>query len=458
MAGTSQASNLQGLLTSIGSTVGEMGAPGRAFTQNIRQMAAPSVDPNDPASMKSYADWAMRNGDQATAERYMLAAGRMEQEQGAQRASVQAKGFQNSIQKLEEARAKALQNAGGDEQMIARANAQYDKAVNAVSSKMNDMAAQYGLDVTGTDMLQNVQNKQAVVAQLKSEIEAEKNTQKRAQLSRLLVGVESDMISPKDAIEATTTGTLASGNRTVQRSVNYKDGSIQSVYKDGSTEITTAAGNTFSPGDDGYEQATTSARDSGVSYAGDVSGATEQGKQAVIDRTEVAKEYMASRQTQATYEAAREEAEKMQDYSFGKVAAMFPDFTAGSLKLQNFKTQMGLDVIAGGNFGPLSEGELKLALNQGIPEGLSKQETLKWIDQRIEAEKMVQRAAKDYVEWSSENPGKTRADYIMDRSIDAGKENEPSGADNDGASLSENKEPQGDQISLSNGAVARKVS
>ena len=306
--------------------------------------------------------------------------------------------------------------------------------------------------------MQGVRDKQMVVAQLKSEIAAEKNSTKKAQLSRLLVGVESDMISPKEAIDATTTGTLASGNRSVQRSVNYKDGSIQTVYKDGSTEITTAAGNTFTPGDDGYEQATTSARDSGVSYAGDVAGATEGGKQAVIDRTSVAEEYMASRQTQGTYEAARKTVEDMEDYSFGKVAAQFPDFTAGSLKLQNFKTQMGLDVIAGGNFGPLSEGELKLALNRGIPEGLSKQETLKWIDDRIEAEKMVQRAAEDYMRWSSENPGKTRADYIMDRSIDAGKENEPSGSDNDGASLSEDPEPQGGQITLSNGAVARKVS
>ena len=458
MAGTSQASNLSGMLNSIAETIGEMGGAGHQFFDSFRTSQAPSINQNDPASMRAYADWAMRNGDKETAQRYQMAAGQMEQEQGARRAAVDAQGFQQSIRKLEEARASAINNAGGDKEAIAKINGQYDTAVNAVSGKLNDMSAQYGLDVTGTETVQGVRDKQMVVAQLKSEIAAEKNSTKKAQLSRLLVGVESDMISPKEAIEATTTGSLASGNRTVQRSVNYKDGSIQAVYNDGYTEITTAAGNTFAPGDDGYEQATTSARDSGVSYAGDVAGATEGSKQAVIDSTSVAEEYMASRQTQGTYEAARKTVEDMEDYSFGKVAEQFPDFSAGSLKLQNFKTQMGLDVIAGGNFGPLSEGELKLALNQGIPEGLSKQETLKWIDDRIEAEKMVQRAAEDYMRWSSENPGKTRAAYIMDRSIDAGKENEPSGADNDGASLSEDPEPQGGQITLSNGAVARKVS
>lgn len=433
---SSQAANLTGLLSSIGNTIGSMGGPGNALIDNVRTLNAPKLDPNDPASMRAYADWAMRNGDQQTAQQYQLAAGKMEQEQGAQRAAVDAKGFQNSIDKLEEARANAISNVNGDDAAIAQINSQYDTAVNAVSGKMNDMAAKYGLDVTGTDMLQNVKDKRAVTDQLNEEIKSEKNGTRRAQLKRLLTGVQSDMISPKDAIEATTTGSLGGSGRKVQRSVNYKDGSIQTVYTDGSTEITTSSGNTFEPGDDGYEAATTGARDSGVSYAGDVAGATEGGKQAVIDRSEVAEEYMASRETEDTYQLARATVAEMEDYSFGKVAEMFPNFSSGSLKLQNFKTEMGLNVIAGGSFGPLSEGELKMALNQGIPEGLSKKQTLEWIDMRIAAEKQVQAAAEDYMRWSSDNPGKTRADYIMDRSIDEGKENEPSGSDNDGTDLS----------------------
>ena len=433
---SSQAANLTGLLSGIGNTIGSMGGPGNAMIDNVRTLNAPNIDPNDPASMRAYAEWAMRNGDRQTAQQYQLAAGKLEQEQGARKAATDSAGFQRSLNKLEEARAQALQNAGGDKQAEAQINSQYDTAANAVSGKMNQMASQYGLDTSGTQMLENAQGRRAVTEQLVSEIKSEKNSGRRAQLQRLLTGVESGMVSPQDAIEATTTGSLGGGNRSVQRSVNYKDGSIQTVYKDGTTEITTAAGNTFGPGDDGYEEATTGARDSGVSYAGDVAGATQDGQQSSLDRAEVAKEYVASGETEKTYLDAREVVAEMEDYSFGKVSAMLPNFSQGSIKLQNFKNEIGLKVIAGGNFGQLNETELNLALNQGIPDGLTKQETLDWIDRRIAAERQVQAAAVDYMRWSKENPGGTRAEYIVDREIDEGKENEPSGGSkNNGANL-----------------------
>lgn len=458
MSGTSQASNLGGMLTNIGDTIGRMGGAGNQFVESFRARQAPAIDQNDPASMRAYADWAMRNGDQQTAQQYQLAAGKMEQEQGARKGAVDMQQMGETLKSMQARRDAQINNAGGDQKEIDRINAQWKNAEEKLVGRMDELSAQYGLESTGTGALQQERQRRDVAAQIKLDIDAEPDTRKKAQLSRLLVGVQSGAISPDEAIKATTVGTLGGGDRSVQRSVNYKDGSVQTVYRDGTTEITTASGNTYAPGDDGYEEATTGARDAGVSYAGDVAGATQGGKQAVIDRTSVAEEYMASRKTQGTYEEARDTVQEMEDYSFGKVTAQFPNFSEGSLKLENFKTQMGLDVIAGGNFGPLSEGELKLALNKGIPDGLSKKGTLKWIDDRIEAEKMVQRAAEDYMRWSSENPGKTRADYIMDRSIDTGKENEPSGADNNGASLSENSEPQGSQITLSNGAVARKVS
>lgn len=433
---SSQAANLTGLLSGIGNTIGSMGGPGNAMIDNVRTLNAPNIDPNDPASMRAYADWAMRNGDRQTAQQYQLAAGKLEQEQGARKAATDSAGFQRSLNKLEEARAQALQNAGGDKQAEAQINSQYDTAANAVSGKMNQMSSQYGLDTSGTQMLENAQGRRAVTEQLVSEIKSEKNSGRRAQLQRLLTGVESGMVSPQDAIEATTTGSLGGGNRSVQRSVNYKDGSIQTVYKDGTTEITTAAGNTFGPGDDGYEEATTGARDSGVSYAGDVAGATQDGKQSSLDRAEVAKEYVASGETEKTYLDAREVVAEMEDYSFGKVSAMFPNFSQGSIKLQNFKNEIGLSVIAGGNFGQLNETELNLALNQGIPDGLTKKQTLDWIDRRIAAERQVQAAAVDYMRWSKENPGGTRAEYIVDREIDEGKENEVSGGSKgDGANL-----------------------
>ena len=187
---SSQAGNLTGLLSSIGSTIGEMGGPGNALIDNVRTLNAPKLDQNDPASMRAYADWAMRNGDRQTAQQYQLAAGKMEQEQGARKAATDASGFQRSLNKLEEARASALQNAGGDKQAEAQINAQYDTASNAVSGKMNEMASQYGLETSGTDMLEQAAQRREVVTALQAELETP-SADRAASIRRAMVGVKS---------------------------------------------------------------------------------------------------------------------------------------------------------------------------------------------------------------------------------------------------------------------------
>ncbi len=67
MAGTSQASNLTGMLSGIGDTIGQMGEPGRAFTENIRTLSAPQLDMENPQSMKAYAEYLRRNGKEQEA-------------------------------------------------------------------------------------------------------------------------------------------------------------------------------------------------------------------------------------------------------------------------------------------------------------------------------------------------------------------------------------------------------
>lgn len=71
MAGRSQASNLSGMLTSIGDTIGEMGGPGRQYVDTFRRTMAPDVDLNSSDSLLSYADWAKRNGYDDEAEKYL---------------------------------------------------------------------------------------------------------------------------------------------------------------------------------------------------------------------------------------------------------------------------------------------------------------------------------------------------------------------------------------------------
>jgi len=214
---SSQASNLTGLLSSIGDTIGSMGGPGNALIDNVRTLNAPKPDQNDPASMRAYADWAMRNGDQQTAQQYQIAAGKMEQEQGARKAATDAAGFQQSLNKLEEARAQALQNAGGDKQAEAQINAQYDTAANAVSGKMNQMAGQYGLETSGTDMMEQATQRSTAVQALQTELTSA-SPDDAPRIRAAIAGVKSGAISPADALDSIEgRGDVTNQWRTAQR-------------------------------------------------------------------------------------------------------------------------------------------------------------------------------------------------------------------------------------------------
>ena len=67
----SRASNLTGLLGSIGDTIGEMGEPGRQYIDTFRRTMAPDVDMGSSDSLLSYAEWAKRNGYDDEAEKYL---------------------------------------------------------------------------------------------------------------------------------------------------------------------------------------------------------------------------------------------------------------------------------------------------------------------------------------------------------------------------------------------------
>ena len=78
--------------------------------------------------------------------------------------------------------------------------------------------------------------------------------------------------------------------------------------------------------------------------------------------------------------------------STGRVAALLPTITAQTQLLETAKKQLGLDVIGSVTFGALSEGELALAMDTGLPsDNLSPQELRKWImDRKAAKEKAAQ--------------------------------------------------------------------
>ena len=91
MAGRSMASNLSGMLGSIGDTLGKMGDTGNQYVDTFRRLQAPEADMNDSASLLAYADWARRNGYDDEAKQYM-ALGYKQKEKEAQEAKDAALG------------------------------------------------------------------------------------------------------------------------------------------------------------------------------------------------------------------------------------------------------------------------------------------------------------------------------------------------------------------------------
>ena len=214
---SSQASNLTGLLSNIAGTIGSMGGPGNALVDNVRTLNAPKLDQNDPASMRAYADWAMRNGDQQTAQQYQLAAGQMEQEQGARKAGVDMQQMGETLRKQQSMREAALLNVSGDAQEEARINEQFDNAQEVLVGRMNDLSGQYGLETTGTGALQMEEQRRSALEALSAE-EQTASADDKPRIRAAIAGVSSGAISPADALASIEGGGDVTNQwRTAQR-------------------------------------------------------------------------------------------------------------------------------------------------------------------------------------------------------------------------------------------------
>jgi len=74
------------------------------------------------------------------------------------------------------------------------------------------------------------------------------------------------------------------------------------------------------------------------------------------------------------------------EVSTGVVESELPTFNAATLELRNLRNTLGLDVISNTTFGALSEGELGLALDTGLPAKMDRKSLKKWVDDKISAQ------------------------------------------------------------------------
>jgi hypothetical protein len=350
--------------------------------------------------MRAYADWAMRNGDRQTAQQYQLAAGKMEQEQGARKAATDASGFQRSLNKLEEARAQALQNAGGDKQAEAQINAQYDTASNAVSGKMNEMASQYGLETSGTDMLEQATQRREVVAALQGELKTASADQ-AASIRRSIAGVKSGAMSPQEALSS------LEDNADVTNS--WK--TAQAYARDHNES------NNLKPGDDGYMtdsrayDLTTkndAERKQELAEASAIGAAT--GEQSVADLTEAYDNVTTLSEMSRDYDRAIELL-STEGAQTGAFTALLPDVKAASIELDNLRKKLGLSVVGMSNFGQLNESEMELALSTAIPKNMGEEELIDWFKRKKAATNKVIGEMNRFRAWSGQNGGGTLEEF-----------------------------------------------
>ena len=98
----------------------------------------------------------------------------------------------------------------------------------------------------------------------------------------------------------------------------------------------------------------------------------------------------------------------------GRVVGMLPNITATAQMIETARQRLGLDVIGSVTFGALSEGELRLALDTGLPSAnLSNAELTKWVTDRMTAQQKVLQALNETALYFSD-PDTTFNSYYTD--------------------------------------------
>lgn len=187
----------------------------------------------------------------------------------------------------------------------------------------------------------------------------------------------------------------------VQSSVILDDGTVQIVRKDGTFEI-------MSPDQVGKD-IINRAKERGV----DLQQRRAQGRTLGKDAAKTA-------------QTAFEETTKLRDNNntlrqvittveggagTGPLLSRLPSFRTESVRLDNMRRRLGLDVIGSVTFGALSEGEMELALDTALPTGLDGPELVQWAKDKIEAQEKLATYLEDQSVFLSEK-GNTPAKWL----------------------------------------------
>ena len=135
----SQASNLSGMLSSIGNTLGKMGDTGNQYVDTFRRQMAPEADMNDSASLLQYADWARRNGYDDEAKQYMALGYRQKEKEAQESKAGRLQMGQSSVASLQNEYMRVLKDPALSATDRDKKLANLQASMNAISGAVEGM-------------------------------------------------------------------------------------------------------------------------------------------------------------------------------------------------------------------------------------------------------------------------------------------------------------------------------
>jgi hypothetical protein len=349
MAGSNQANNLGGLLQSLtGAFNQEDMGQGMMFAQNIRDYNAPVLDANDPNSLMDRQRWAQMNGYQKEAVAMGSALGKL-----------------NAANQLKEENAeKATRMANMFGNMIPNMPEERQDEARSVRDALANGEMSYK---EALDWLEGPAGGSGSAPASVREFEFFQSLSKPDQ-ARFL-------------------GLQRSGNL-----IDLGGGGLGYRGPDGTIEVLVTS-----------EEAT------GNNVKAEE--AINDVERAGIDQDKVS-EYLGSVQSQqALYQEALRLVEKEQAGT-GAIESKLPTIRAASKELEVIGNELGLNVVAGGKFGQLTEKELELALQTGLPP-LDGPDLADWLRRKMAANAKLMAEYRNYLSWASDpnNTGPKTAEY-----------------------------------------------
>lgn len=350
MAGGNQAQNLNGLLNSISGSFNmqNMGGVGSGWAETFRNLRAPALDASDPDSVMARQDWAQRNGHQREAVAMGSILGKLNAE--------------NQLKEENAEKATRMANMFGN--MIPNMPEERQDEARSVRDALANGEMTYK---QALDWLEGSSGGGTSAPAAVKEYEYFKTLDKDERAAYMALKRDGKLID------------LGGGG------LGYRgpDGKINVLV---------------TPKEATDNNVMSKEAESNVDRAG-------------VDQDKVS-EYLGSVQSQqALYQEALRLVEQ-ENAGTGAIESKLPTIRAASKELEVIGNELGLNVVAGGKFGQLTEKELDLALQTGLPP-LDGPELADWLRRKMAANAKLMAEYRNYLSWASDpnNKGPKTAEY-----------------------------------------------